>query len=117
MKQKAEITLEVEETIILRQVAETLTAFCPQCQALVKMTSSQTIADFSAFTDREVFRLSEVGKLPFIETERIYGCLRSLTAFEKARTIHTAEAHAELGHRKTYSTVVRDCTRFVRFGQ
>lgn len=51
MKQKTEITFEVEETIILRQVAETLTAFCPQCQALVEMLPPQTAALFLGFSE------------------------------------------------------------------
>jgi len=43
------------------------------------MASPQTIADFSTFTEREIFRLVEAGKVHFIEAERILICLNSLT--------------------------------------
>jgi hypothetical protein len=79
MKQKTEITFEVEETIILRQVAETLTAFCPRCQALVEMTTPQIAAALVNLSEREIFRLIENGRLHFVEAERIFVCRNSLT--------------------------------------
>lgn len=78
MKQKTEITFEVEETIILRQVAETLTSFCPRCQVLVEMTTPQIAAALANLSEREIFRLIETGWLHFVETERVLICLNSL---------------------------------------
>lgn len=78
MKQKTEITFEVEETIILRQVAETLTAFCPQCQALVEMITPQIAAALAGLCEREIFRLIENGRIHFVEAERIFVCHASL---------------------------------------
>ena len=80
MKQKMEITFEVEETIILRQVAKTLTVFCPQCEALVEMLTPQLAAAVSKTTIREIFRLIESGRLHFTETDEIRVCLNSLSA-------------------------------------
>jgi hypothetical protein len=80
MKQKAEITLEVEETIIFRQVAETLTEFCPQCQALVEMLTPPIAAALCGVSEREIFRLIENGRLHFVEAERIFVCRNSLTS-------------------------------------
>lgn len=83
MKQKAEITFEVEETIILRQSAQISKRFCPQCGVLVEMASPQTIADFSHFTEREIFRLVETGNIHFIEAERMLICLNSMAVLEE----------------------------------
>jgi hypothetical protein len=79
MKQKVEITLEVEETIILRQVAEPLTAFCPQCQTLVEMITPRIAAQLYGLSEREIFRSIENGRLHFTEAERIFICRNSLT--------------------------------------
>ena len=79
MKQKAEITFEVEETIILRQVAERLTAFCPLCQASVEMITPPIAAALTGLSEREIFRLIESGRLHFTEAERIFVCRNSLT--------------------------------------
>lgn len=78
MKQKTEIIFESEETIVLRQVKPTLTAFCPQCQAQVEMASPQTIAASTDFTEREIFRLIENQRVHFVETDRVLICLNSL---------------------------------------
>lgn len=79
MKQKTEITFEVEETIILRQGEHKLKAFCPQCQALVEMITPPIAAALSGLSEREVFRLIENGRLHFVEAERIFVCRDSLT--------------------------------------
>jgi hypothetical protein len=79
MKRKAEITFEVEETIIVRQRAKLVTAFCPQCASHVEMAAPQTIAAWSELTEREIFRLVEAGEVHFVEVERILICLKSLT--------------------------------------
>lgn len=80
MKQKTEITFEVEETIILRQSETRLEAFCPLCQALVEMLTPQLAAAVSKTTIREIFRLIESGRLHFMETDEIRVCLNSLNA-------------------------------------
>jgi hypothetical protein len=79
MKQKTEITFEVEETIILRQSGNRLEAFCPQCQALVEMITPQLAAAVSKKPIREIFRLIESGRLHFMETDEIRVCLNSLS--------------------------------------
>jgi hypothetical protein len=79
MKQKTEIILEVEETIILRQSGTRLEAFCPQCQAPVEMLTPQLAAAVSKTPIREIFRLIESGRLHFMETDEIRVCLNSLS--------------------------------------
>jgi len=51
MKQKTEITFEVEETIILRRGEKILTGFCPQYQGSVEMLTPQTAALFLGFSE------------------------------------------------------------------
>ena len=79
MKQKTEITFEFKETIILRQVAETLTTICPQCRAPVEMITPQVAAALFNLNEREIFRLIEKGQLHFFEAERVFVCRNSLT--------------------------------------
>jgi hypothetical protein len=79
MKQKTEITFEVEETIVLHQSGQVFEAFCPFCNAPVKMAAPNTIAFLSGVSEREIFRLIEKGKIHFFETDRIFICLNSLT--------------------------------------
>ena len=79
MKRKAEITFEIEETIILRQGEQMLQAFCPQCRAPVEMITPQIAAALSGLSEREIFRLIESGRLHCLEAERIYICRNSLT--------------------------------------
>lgn len=83
MKRKAEITFEIEETTILRFAERIICEFCPQCAKSVEMASPQTIADLSDYTEREIFRLVEAGKLHFIETGRTLICLDSLTVLKE----------------------------------
>ena len=79
MKQKTEITFEVEEIIILRQSRNRLATFCPQCQASVEMLTPPLAAAVSKTTIREIFRLIESGRLHFMETDEIRVCLNSLS--------------------------------------
>lgn len=83
MKRKTEITFELEETTIVWQEAKILTEFCPQCQVRVKMASPKAIADLSGFTEREIFRLIEAGKIHFTETDRILICLNSISVIKE----------------------------------
>lgn len=78
MKQKTEITLEVEETIILRQSEQIVTDYCPACRALVEMITPPIAGAIFNLSEREVFRLIENGRLHFTEAERIFVCRNSL---------------------------------------
>ena len=84
MKRKIEITLETENTIILRQVEKKFMAFCPQCEALVEMITPPVAAAFFNLSEREIFRHIENGRLHFVEAERIFVCQDSLIIFGRA---------------------------------
>jgi hypothetical protein len=83
MKQKAEITFEVEETIILRQEARKIRVFCPQCLAAVEMLTPPTAAALTGLSEREIFRLIEAAEIHFLEAERVFVCRNSLTDAQK----------------------------------
>lgn len=91
MKRRAEITFEIEETIVLRQAERIINAFCPQCAKRVEMASPQTIAGLSDYTEREIFRLVEAGKIHFIETGRVLICLDSLPVSKNIEEIMSAK--------------------------
>jgi hypothetical protein len=91
MKQKTEITFEVEEMIILRQVAETLTVFCPQCQALVEMLTPKNAAVLFGLSEREIFRLIENGLIHFLEAERIFVCRKLLENYAETLKIRNED--------------------------
>lgn len=95
MKQKTEITFEVEETIVVRQVGNEFEAFCPQCQASVEMTTPQIAAALVGSSEREIFRLIENALVHFVEGERILICRDSLMNKSKAQTIPIFEKKSE----------------------
>lgn len=74
MKQKAEITFEEQETVILRQRDSYLVEFCPLCQVTVRLVTPEIMAALVAVSQREIFRLIEEGQIHFVETNRIYAC-------------------------------------------
>ncbi len=86
MKQRTEIILEVEETIVVRQGENISMEFCPFCQTTVEMLTPQLAAAVSKTPIREIFRLIESGRLHFMETDEIRVCLNSLSAEKSAYT-------------------------------
>lgn len=79
MKQKAAITFESEETIVLKHRRKKVSVyFCPGCEAMVEMISPDVLALLTGISEREVFRLIENGQVHFVETERVFVCRDSL---------------------------------------
>jgi len=74
MTQKAEITFEVEETVVLKQGGKIMTEYCPRCCETVDMVSPDILALLGGTSEREIFRLVEGGFIQFIEKGRIYAC-------------------------------------------
>ena len=92
MKQKAEITFEVEETIVLKQGGKMSSEHCPQCSATTHMLSPDVLSLVTGMSERDIFRLVEIGAVHFVENGRLLacpGCLKRLmlggqdTAIEK----------------------------------
>lgn len=78
MKRHAEITFEIEETIILRHGERKEKNFCPICAATVEMASPYLAAAVLGLGEREIFRLIEQSAIHFIESDRVLICLESL---------------------------------------
>ena len=81
MKQKTEIEIELSETVAFSRRTERFEAYCPQCRSNVEMTAPQIAAILTRSTEREVYRLVEMGQVHFVETDRVLICLKSLTEY------------------------------------
>lgn len=79
MKKVTEIIFEVEETLVVRQPETSFIAFCSDCEMPVEMISPRVCVELTDYTEREIFRLIEAGKIHFVETDKIFVCRRSLT--------------------------------------
>jgi hypothetical protein len=77
MKQKAEITFEIEETITVKSRCK-IVGFCEQCGATVQMLTVEVAAALSGLGEREIFRLIETSEIHFVEAERVFICPNSL---------------------------------------
>lgn len=80
MKQRTEITFEVEETIVVRKGENILVEFCLFCETTVEMLTPQLAAAVSKTPIREIFRRIDLGRLHFMKTDEIRVCLNSLSA-------------------------------------
>ena len=78
MTQRPDITLEFEETVVLKQGGKLVREFCPQCSETVDMLSPDVLSLVSGISEREIFRLVETGTIYFVEAGRIVACLSCL---------------------------------------
>jgi hypothetical protein len=83
MKQKVEIMVEVEETIVLRQGEQIGSEFCPRCGLVSAMIAPHAIAISSGAKEREIFRLIESGDIYFVEAESVRVCLNCLHRYSR----------------------------------
>lgn len=74
MTQRAEVTFEIEETIVLKQGGYFINEYCPQCQEMVDMLSPEVLSLINGVSEREIFRLVEAGAIHFHEGSRIAAC-------------------------------------------
>jgi len=74
MKQRTEITFEVEETV-LSKPGKLFRGYCPRCESVTGMASPEVLALLTGSSEREIFRLVEAQKIHFIEADRIFGCV------------------------------------------
>ena len=74
MKQRAQITFEQRETVILKQSESHLLEVCPYCEAEMLFVTPEILAAMTGASEREIFRLIEAGAIPFVERNRTYAC-------------------------------------------
>ena len=84
MKQKTEIEIELNETVAYSRRSERFEAFCSECKSMVEMAAPTVAAVLTQITEREIYRLVEMGEVHFIETDRVLICLNSFAAFKKS---------------------------------
>jgi hypothetical protein len=101
MRQRAEITFETAETVVVRNSGKFLLGFCPLCGEEAYMFPPETLAPMTASSEREIFRLLETGNIHFVEAQRIYACLGCYkNSFEEAQTVvqnpEALPAHPEI---------------------
>ena len=74
MKQKAQITFEQQETVVLKQSGSHLLDLCPRCDETAMLVTPEILAAMAGSSEREIFRLVEAGVIHFVERTRIYAC-------------------------------------------
>lgn len=83
MKQRAEITFETEERVVLREESEISVYYCADCGKDVLMATPQAAALLSGVSEREIFRLIEANLLHFTENGRVLICLNSARSMKE----------------------------------
>lgn len=75
----AVMTVETEETIVVRAGAASTRAACPVCRCLVPMTSPEQAARVAGVSPRTIYRWMEAGAVHFIERDsHVQICVPSL---------------------------------------
>ena len=74
MAQKAKLIFEIEETVVFKQGGYFITEYCPRCDEIVDMVSPDVLSLVTGASEREIFRLMEMGKIHFIELGRVVAC-------------------------------------------
>ena len=74
MGQRAEITFEHRETIVLRQSGSHVLEFCSRCDNKILFVTPEILAAMFSSSEREIFRLMEAGAVHFVEKQRTYVC-------------------------------------------
>ena len=76
---KTEIEIEMSETVAYSSRGERLENFCPVCKCMTEMATPSVAAVLQRVTEREIYRLVEMGTIHFVETDRVLICLQSLS--------------------------------------
>jgi hypothetical protein len=78
MTRRPEITLEFEETVVLKQGGKLLTDFCPRCGEIVDLLSPDVISLMTGMSERHIFQMVENSLIHFVESGRVVACLSCL---------------------------------------
>ncbi len=83
--EKTVITIETFQRTVVRLRRKAKIAWCEKCAADVPMITPNEAAAFLQTTAREIFRLTEVGKIHYLETETgaLLICRNSLSTENK----------------------------------
>ncbi len=80
-KSRAEITVETQQIVIIRQAEPLISRWCSNCAATVQMVASEKAAILLRSSQRAICRQVEAGQLHFSETGdgKLFICLNSIT--------------------------------------
>ena len=86
--QKTEFEIEVNETVAYSSRGDRFETFCPACKCMTDMATVQIAAVLIQQTEREIYKMVEVGAIHFVETDRVLVCLNSLPGYQRPVTPH-----------------------------
>lgn len=75
MNRLKQIVIEVEETVVLHSGETRVIDRCPMCEEATEMATPWIAATLHDSTEREIFRLVELGIVHAVEAQRILVCL------------------------------------------
>lgn len=81
-KKRTEITVETNQTVVIRQQSRFVRAWCDGCTQPVKLVTAEEAAALAGVTARAIYAFVEAKKVHFTETPdgSLLICLNSLTA-------------------------------------
>ena len=68
----------MSETVAYSRGSEKFESYCPVCKCMSEMAPPHVAAILAHTTEREIYRLVELGNVHFVETDRVLVCLNSL---------------------------------------
>jgi len=86
--QKTEFEIEVNETVAYSSRSDRFETFCPVCKCMTEMATVKIAAVLIQNTEREIYKMVEVGSIHFIETDRVLVCLNSLPGYQRPAAPH-----------------------------
>ena len=75
MDNEARISVEIDETFVVKQGGKLVYDVCPSCRQRVGMITPELVAKLYGTSEREIFRMLEAGLIHFMEAERVLVCL------------------------------------------
>ena len=86
MTQKTEFEIEVNETVAYSSRNDRFESYCPACKCMTEMATVQIAAVLMHKSEREIYRMVEVGSIHFVETDRVLVCLNSSPGYQRTAT-------------------------------
>jgi hypothetical protein len=83
MTQKTEFEIEVNETVAYSSRTDRFESYCPACKCMSEMATIQIAVVLIHKTEREIYRMVELGTIHFVETDRVLVCLNSLPGYQR----------------------------------
>ena len=83
MTQKTEFEIEVNETVAYSSRSDRFESYCPACKCMTEMSTVQIASVLTHKTEREIYKMVEIGSIHFVETDRVLICLNSLPGYQR----------------------------------